>query len=233
MEQFEHAEVEEKAVEETTAVNEETTSADEETEEAEETSGKAEKKIDLSEFREIINTMLVSVFVVLMVFTYLARPVTVQGGSMKSTLQPDDKLLMYRLFYEPKQGDIVVINNTMGHLLSNDGQVVESGASLNKTIIKRVIATEGQTLDVDVVNDAVYVDGVALPESYINEFDMQDAGVFNYPITIPEGYIFVMGDNRNHSTDSRSSTVGLVDVNDVLGKTYFRYAPFGEFGFLN
>ncbi len=232
MEQFEHAEAEEKTVEETTAENEETAAVTEETAETEETTGKEGKKFDLSEFREIVNTMLVSVFVVLMVFTYLLRPVTVQGGSMKSTLQPDDKLLMYRLFYEPKQGDIVVINNTMGHLLSNDGTVVESGASLNKTIIKRVIATEGQTLDIDVVNDAVYVDGVALPESYINEFDMQDAGVFNYPITIPEGYVFVMGDNRNHSTDSRSSTVGLVAEEDVLGKTFFRYAPFDSFGFL-
>lgn len=199
---------------------------------AEEAKKGKDPKALASEILEIVNTMLVSVFVVLLVFTYLIRPVTVQGGSMNSTLFENDKLLMYRFMYEPTPGDIVVIDNDEGHILNAENEVVNSGSSLTKNIIKRVIAVGGQTLDIDVNSNVIYVDGVALEEDYINEQELESAGIFSYPITIPEGYIFVMGDNRNHSTDSRSSSVGLVEVEDVLGKTFFRYAPFNEIGFV-
>lgn len=182
------------------------------------------------EILEIAETMLVSIFVVLLLFTYLCRPVTVDGRSMNPTLLDNDKLVMYRLFYKPKQGDIVVVNNHSGNLLNKENQVVSSGYSLNENIIKRVIAVEGQTLTVDENAGEVYVDGVALQEDYINDKTKTNDGAFVYPITIPKGYIFVMGDNRNHSTDSRSSAVGLVSVDDVIGKTYFRYYPLSDIG---
>ncbi len=187
----------------------------------------------LNDIIEIVETMLISVFVVLILFTYLIRPVTVDGRSMNPTLQHEDRLVMYRLLYEPKQGDIVVVYNHEGHVLDADQNIVDSGFSLNENIIKRVIAVAGQTVMVDEAAGHVYVNGVALQEDYINERTMTNDGAFVYPITIPEGYVFVMGDNRNHSTDSRSSAVGLVAVEDVLGKAFFRYAPISEIGFVS
>ncbi len=189
----------------------------------------------LEDVLEIVETVLVSVFVVLLLFTYLIRPVTVDGGSMNPTLINDDHLLMYRFMYEPKQGDIVIIDNEQGYVFNVNDQIVPSGQSLDKNIIKRVIAVGGQTLDIDSVNGIVYVDGVALEEDYINMPTTKDDGAFlgHYPFVVPEGYIFVMGDNRNNSTDSRNSRVGLVPVEDVLGKAIFCYYPFDHIGLLD
>lgn len=175
-----------------------------------------------SEIMEILETMLISVFAILLVFTYLMRPVTVEGRSMVPTLYNSDRLVMYRLFYHPSMGDVVVVNNQGGHVFSGD-KVVDSGYSLNECIIKRVIATEGHTVLVDAINGALYVDGELMDEPYVNELTYSDDHAFEYPITIPEGYVFVMGDNRNHSTDSRSAAVGLVKEEDVMGRAYFRY----------
>jgi signal peptidase I len=193
---------------------------------------KPKKSFWLDDVMDLMETMLVSVFVVLLLFSYLLRPVTVDGNSMNPTLQNGDRLVMYRFMYEPKQGDIVVVDNYEGHVLNGD-QVVNSGYSLNENIIKRVIAVEGQTIDIDFQTGGVYVDGEILEEDYINDLTVTDLGAFYYPITVPEGYIFVMGDNRNHSTDSRSPCVGLVSVDDVLGCTFFRYYPLNEIGFVN
>lgn len=227
---------------ETPAVPEETETVTEETEAAPEEAVTEDGEDDivtggglkgfLQDVVEIVETMLVSVFVVLIAFTYLIRPVTVEGRSMNPTLLDQDKLVMFRLFYQPQQGDIVVVNNRAGHVLDENDRIKESGFSLNEAIIKRVIAVEGQMVNVDEQAGIVYVDGVALDEPYINEPTTSNDGAFMYPITIPEGYVFVMGDNRNHSTDSRNSAVGLVPVEDVLGKTFFRYAPFSELGFI-
>ena len=175
------------------------------------------------EIIEILETMLISVFVVLLLFTYLMRPVTVDGSSMFPTLRDNDRLVMQRLLYQPHQGDIVVVSDYAGHVLDMNGDVVSSGYSLRENIIKRVIAVAGQTIEVRENEGLVYVDGKPLQEDYVNEPTLTNDGAFSYPLTIPEGYIFVMGDNRNHSTDSRNPSVGLVDVEDVLGKAYFRY----------
>ncbi len=204
-----------------------------ENEKVQETVKPGESKVGsfLHEVLDILETMLISVFVVLLLFTYLIRPVTVDGRSMNPTLLDGDKLVMYRLMYEPQQGDIVVVANYEGHVFDGNGNVVESGFSLNENIIKRVIAVGGQTVTVDEVEGNVYVNGVALHEDYINERTLTNDGAFIYPIEIPEGYVFVMGDNRNHSTDSRSSAVGLIPVESVLGKAFFRYYP--EIGFVD
>ena len=185
----------------------------------------SEKKIDwYAEIVDILDAMLISVFSILLIFAYFMRPVTVEGRSMVPTLYNQDKLVMYRLFYQPKAGDVVVVNNHGGHVFSGD-KVVDSGASLDECIIKRVIAVGGQKIDIDTEGGRVYVDDVLLDEPYINELTMTNDRAFEYPITIPEGYVFVMGDNRNHSSDSRSIYVGLVDVNDVMGTAFFRYQP--------
>ena len=190
---------------------------------------------------DILETMLVSVFAVLILFGYFMRPVTVEGHSMVPTLHDQDRLAMFRLLYQPKQGDIVVVNNYEGHTLDADGNIVPN-QGLNENIIKRVIAVSGQTIEVIHSKGEVWVDGVKLDEPYINELTLTDDKAFDYPVTVPEGYVFVMGDNRNHSTDSRSSRVGFVNKDDILGRAYFRYLPAepdeydnsekGKFGFI-
>lgn len=184
----------------------------------------------LNDVMEILETMLVSVFIILMIFAYLMRPVTVDGSSMFPTLHNADRLVMFRLFYQPKPGDIVVVSDYGGNVLDADGNVVPSGYSLDENLIKRVIAVGGQKLEVDASTASVYVDDVRLDEPFINAPTMTDDRAFTYPITVPEGYIFVMGDNRNHSTDSRNPSVGLIKVEDVLGKAFFRYYAVDEEG---
>lgn len=204
---------------------------EDETDVQEEKAPKVKKQI-LSEILEMAETVVISVFAVLLLFTYLCRPVTVEGRSMNPTLLDADKLVMYRLFYQPTKGDIVVVRNDSGNLLSKDNKVISSGYGLDENIIKRVIAVAGDELMIDPNAGEVYINGELQDEPYINEKTMTNDGAFEYPITIPQGYIFVMGDNRNHSTDSRSSAVGLISVDDVIGKTYFRYFPLTEFGFV-
>lgn len=172
------------------------------------------KKSIGEEALEWLESIAVSIFIVILVFTFVFRIVVVDGESMLPTLEDGQRLIISHLFYTPKQGDIVVVNSQ----------------GLNKTIIKRVIATEGQTIDIDFESHTVTVDGKILDEPYINEDTMRNDGGNNYPMVIPEGQIFLMGDNRNRSTDSRNSMVGCVSTDDVLGKAIFRIYPFNSFG---
>ena len=149
---------------------------------------------------------------VLLVFSLLFRVVVVSGPSMNSTLVDGDWLLLLGnvIYNEPKTGDIIVA--------SKDS--FEDGSP----IIKRVIAVEGQTVDIDFGQGVVYVDGVALDEPYtLTPTNM--SGETRFPLTVDEGYIFVMGDNRNLSKDSRSADIGLVDCREVLGKAVVLFMP--------
>ena len=150
----------------------------------------------------------------ILVFTFVGRTVGVIGPSMQQTLIQGDRLIISKLFYTPKYGDIVVLRKE---------------AYANYPIIKRVIATEGQRVDIDFVNGIVYVDGEALDEPYINE-PTYEAEDFNGEITVPEGCVFVMGDNRNRSTDSRTRSIGCVDTRYIVGKALFRITPLNKFG---
>lgn len=173
-----------------------------------------EKKSVGNEVMEWLESIAVSIFIVILVFTFIFRIVLVDGSSMVPTLEDGQRLIISHLFYTPKQGDIVVANSH----------------GLNKTIVKRVIATEGQTVDIDFENHIVTVDGEVLDEPYINEETSRNDGGYEYPMTVPDGSIFVMGDNRNASTDSRSPYVGCISTDDVLGKALFRIYPFNKFG---
>ena len=148
----------------------------------------------------------------LLLFSLLFRIVIVSGPSMKQTLVDGDWLLLVgNVFYtEPKTGDIIVA--------SKDS--FDNGTP----IIKRVIATEGQTVDIDFAQGVVYVDGAALEETYVNTPTNLREGV-SFPLTVDEGCVFVMGDNRNESRDSRSPDIGLVDCREILGKAIIRLFP--------
>lgn len=192
----------------------------------------------LSDAAEVLETVLVSVFVVIMLFAYIIRPVTVDGKSMNNTLQDGDRLLMSDFLFHPSYGDIVIVNNEHSYLLDENNAVVEgSGLPDEKRLIKRVIATGGQTVDIDFNSGVVSVDGKELDESaYAYDYVMDvntnnattvDEGAFTYPVKVPEGYCFVMGDNRKNSTDSRSFYVGFIPEDAILGKAVWRISGSG------
>ncbi len=149
---------------------------------------------------------------VLLVFSLLFRVVVVSGPSMNNTLIDGDWLLLLgNIFYgKPEQGDIIVASKDS----FDDG----------KPIIKRVIATAGQEVDIDFEAGLVYVDGTALDEPYTLTPTNMSEGI-EFPLTVEEGCIFVMGDNRNVSKDSRSTEIGLIDNREILGKAVFLFFP--------
>ncbi len=168
---------------------------------------------DLLDWAEAI---VFSLVVVVLLFTFVFRIITVDGESMLQTLQDQDRLIVSHLFYQPQRGDIVVVNKPDG---------------LGKPIIKRIIALEGDEVDIDFVNGYVSVNGERLDEPYVNTPTTTSYDV-RFPVTVPEDCVFVMGDNRNDSTDSRDSRVGFVNEGYILGKAVFRLFPFKTFGFL-
>ena len=149
---------------------------------------------------------------VILVFSLLFRVVVISGPSMNNTLVDGDVLLLLSgvLCGSPQRGDIIVA--------SKDS--FDNGSP----IIKRVIATQGQTVDIDFEQGIVYVDGIALDEPYTNTPTNQREGI-TFPLTVEEGCIFVMGDNRNISKDSRSTEIGQIDCREVLGKAVFLIYP--------
>ena len=148
------------------------------------------------------------VFCVLL-FVFAVRMVNVVGHSMVPTLEQNDKVVISNLFYHPKQGDIVVLRKQ---------------TLMEEPIVKRIIATEGQTVDIDFETGEVSVDGTVLQEDYINALTTVDGGV-HFPLTVAEGCIFVLGDNRGISKDSRYPDVGQIDKREVLGKAIFLMYP--------
>lgn len=176
-----------------------------------------EKKVSSSEnLFEWVETLVIAFFAVILFFTFVFRLAAVNGESMLPTLVDKDRLIVSYLFYTPKNGDIVIVNN--------------DNPALEKVIVKRVIATEGQTVDIDFDSGEVKVDGKVLQEDYINSLTLLDEGGHDYPVTVPENCVFVMGDNRMNSLDSRDSRVGFVPEEEILGKVSLRIFPFSRFG---
>lgn len=166
---------------------------------------------DLFDWLQCIVTALVAC---VLIFVFVGRTIGVVGSSMVPTLEQGDRLIISKLFYTPQQGDIVVL---------------QKDSFADYPLIKRVIATEGQTVDIDFDAGVVYVDGVALDEPYTAEPTVVRED-FDEPVTVPEGCIFVMGDNRNRSTDSRTDSIGCVDTRLIMGKALLRLTPLSKFG---
>ena len=186
-------------------------------------------KAFLSDVLDIIGAMLTSVFVVMLLFAYVLCIADVDGTSMVPTLQDQDRLLVMRLHSELQTGDIVILDSNVSYTFDTDGSL-RQGSGLGKRIVKRVIAAGGQEVSINFAAGTVTVDGVTLDEPYINETTHRDRGAFSYPFTVPEGYLFVMGDNRNVSRDSRDPAVGLLPLEAVVGKAVFRLTPLSGFG---
>lgn len=161
---------------------------------------------------EWVQALVCSVLAAVLLFTFGVRIVGVSGASMRETLQNGDMLLVVNglLCREYRQGDIVI--------------AAKASFENGEPIVKRVIATEGQTVDVDFVNGVVTVDGTALSEPYIREETHLAEGT-EFPLTVPEGCVFLMGDNRNDSRDSRDPLLGAVDTRNLIGRAVFLLIP--------
>lgn len=158
-----------------------------------------------------LGSLFMALICVLIVMTFFFRIIDVDGPSMESTLINTDKVVITDLFYQPHQGDIVVISHAEQY---------------EKALIKRVIAIEGQDLQIDFENNKVYVDGELIEEDYIQGITKQgDRSPEEVNGVIPEGKVFVMGDNRTVSLDSRFNEVGLINVSDIIGKAQLDIIP--------
>lgn len=164
--------------------------------------------------------------IITVLLTFIFRMVVVDGPSMNNILNDKDRVIVLNyqsLFFSPKQGDIVAI--------APDINSAENPDKFQAPIIKRVIAVAGQTIGFDEDSGDVYVDGKIIDEPYISS--NTDRGVeWDIPDVIPEGKVFVMGDNRNVSLDSRSVKVGLIDEKQIIGKAVIKVFPFSNFSYL-
>ena len=161
---------------------------------------------------EWVQALVCSVLAAVLLFTFGVRIVGVSGASMRETLQNGDMLLVVNrvLCGDFERGDVVI--------------AAKASFENGEPIVKRVIATEGQTVDVDFVNGVVSVDGTALSEPYIREETHLSEGT-EFPLTVPEGCVFLMGDNRNDSRDSRDPLLGAVDTRNLIGRAVFLLVP--------
>ncbi len=168
---------------------------------------------------EWLSTLVVSILVVVLLFTFCFRMVGISGDSMLDTLEDGDRIIIRSAFYTPKQGDIVVVSRE--YIVRPDGTSPEP-------IIKRVIATEGQTVYMDAANNKVFVDGKEIDEPYVKG-SISEWGIHvQNPHVVKDGCVFVMGDHRTVSHDSRSPDIGDVDVRYVLGKAMVQIFPLSD-----
>lgn len=192
-------------------------------------------------------SIVIAIIIAFLIKGFLFDIVKVDGQSMFPTLDHNDRLIVTKLGYEPKQGDIIILDSNysaretyFATLAQNEGieelsavQKIKEGFSLPDDLkkvyyVKRIIATEGQT--VDIRDGKVFVDGVELVEEYFTGETYATDSAVKYPFTVSEDCVFVMGDNRGNSTDSRSSHLGEVQEDAILGKSQLRIYPFNSIG---
>lgn len=164
-----------------------------------------QKKKSVIEWAESITS---AIAVILLIFVFVVQPANVDGSSMLPTLKNGDKILLRSAFYTPQKGDVIVIDSYNTH---------------GKTLVKRVIATGGDTVQIDDATGELYVNGALQLEGYITPPTY--TGNIETPLTVPQGEVFVMGDNRPGSLDSRYSEVGMIDERDIMGGVFFRLIP--------
>ena len=165
-------------------------------------------------FYDIAEMLAFTTIAVMLLFSFVVRLNIVDGSSMEQTLHNGQYLAVSDLLYEPAAGDIVIVHKINADPYTNP-------------IVKRVIATEGQTVDIDFATWTLTVDGVPVdePYRYLDPNSPTLTAEYSFPITVPENHIFVMGDNRNHSADSRQIEIGTIDKRCVVGKAVARLSP--------
>ena len=163
---------------------------------------------------EWFESIVFALTVLVLVFTFVVRVAAVNGISMENTLQPGDRLLLQSVGYTPQRGDVVVTDDLIDY---------------GKPLVKRVIAVGGDVVDIDFQTGEVTVNGKTLEEPYIRELTLLDEGQ-TFPLTVPQGKLFLMGDNRCQSKDSRSPEIGCIDERDILGKAILRIFPLQKIG---
>lgn len=177
-----------------------------------------------NEIYEWIDCAVITVMCILLVFTFLFRQVKIEGGSMQPTLEDEQRVIVSNVFYKPQYGDIVVISS----------EVYD-----NVPIIKRVIATEGQWVDIfegvvkvgDTKDNMKPVSSEFVGDIYTDVVVGNGVyGQHKYPLQVPEGHVFVLGDNRGVSLDSRTQSLGCIDERQILGKAICRIYPFDKVG---
>jgi len=159
---------------------------------------------------EVFEAVIAALVVITILFTFAFRVVNVDGSSMKPTLNNNDKVVVSTVGYKPEKGDIVVISKT---------------DKMNEPLVKRIVAVGGDTVDINFTTGVVTVNGSE--EHYTQELTSQQFDIA-FPITVPEGTVFVLGDNRGNSLDSRSTRVGCIDERLIMGKVLFRFFPIGD-----
>lgn len=169
-----------------------------------------DKKSFLKELYEWISSIAIAVVLALLINQFLFAMVQVDGQSMEPTLYHGERLIVRKILYTPEKNDVVIIKSNV----------------LQKFIVKRVVALPGQTVSFD-ENMNLLVDGEIQNEPFINQKQLS-SGNLSYPLTVPQGHYFVLGDNRNHSTDSRS--IGLIPEKEIVGESFFRLLPFDKMG---
>jgi signal peptidase I len=173
----------------------------------------AQKEPLLGIFLEYLEILVFAVCAVLILFTFAFRLCKVSGDSMNKTLLDGQTLITTQLA-DPQPGDIIVF-----HMTSSGGY-----SHFNEPLVKRIIAVGGQEVDIDFAEGVVYVDGTALEEPYTNTPTNEFEGV-SFPLIVDENCVFVLGDNRNVSLDSRNPEIGLIDKREILGKAIFLFCP--------
>ena len=165
-----------------------------------------------------VEVLVIAVTIVMVTFAFVVRMATVNGPSMTPTLLNGEQVVVWELGYHPKQGDVIVCQS--------------KPHGFDEPLVKRVIATEGQIVEIDTGNWTVYVDGKAIDEPYVNFVEGAAMHGWDYGTAyiVPEGCVFVMGDNRNNSSDSRRVSVGPIDERLIVGKVVFRLLPFDRAG---
>lgn len=172
-----------------------------------------------NQFLEWIKSIAIAI-VITIAIQIVAIPTYVTGESMYPTLEDNDFLLVYKLAYIndiPNRGDIIVFNTNL----------IDTKTNKKKDLIKRVIALPGEKITIK--ENKVFINGAYLNENYLSDIDTSG----NIDVTVPDGHVFVLGDNRGNSADSRDSHIGTISIDDIIGKALIRMFPFNKISYLN
>ena len=177
-----------------------------------------EQQFDLKkEIFEWVHALVLALVIALVLRTFLFTLIRVVGSSMVPTLSTNDRLIVWKLMYKPRQGDIIILKPPLHP---------------ETPYVKRIIGMPGQTININTSTQEVIIDGEPIDEDYINE-PTRFSGNMTFPVKVPDDHVFVMGDNRNNSKDSRYTDVGMIPYDKIIGKATVRIWPLNKIGLVD